>query len=140
MIGRSLRERFGTNNGLLSSEEAIAGVREALASQTENLVRVRKQDAKMIACVVLRADDESVAFCRSIGLDMKEGGSAVFGLMGPDAAKALPHVTTHQKAWLEKPCGPRETKIALFAQGFALCSVETENGNVTISPVPAVLN
>lgn len=140
MIGRSLGERFGAGGGLLTSEEAIAAVREALATQGENLVRVRKQDAGMIACVVLGADDTAVAFCRSIGLEMTPGGSAVFGLMGTDAAQALARVTEHQRAWLTKPCETRETKIAIFAKGFALCSVVTANGQVTITPVPAILN
>lgn len=140
MIGRSLGERFGASSGLLTSEEAVAAVREALSTQGENLVRVRKQDAGMIACVVLHADDTAVAFCRSIGLEMKPGGAAVFGLMGTDAAEALVRVTEHQRTWLSTPSGPRETKIAIFAKGFALCSVVTENGQVTINPIPAILN
>lgn len=139
MIGRSLTERY-EGRVLLSSEQAIAAARQALSTQAENLVRVRRQDPRMIAFVVLQADDAAVELCRSLGLDMKPGGSAVFGLLGPDAAGALPRVSAHQRTWLETPCGARETKMALFAGGFALCSVEIDGGNVTVSPVPAVLH
>ena len=132
MIGKSLRERHEV--GTLDGDRAVAIVTEMLASHAKHLVQVRAQDARMIACLVAVADEASVRLCRTLGFDLKLGGSGVFGLLGADAARLFPGLGAHQRTWLETPCGPRETKVLLIAGGTALLSIETNEGKVVISP------
>ena len=134
MIGKSLRERHGL--GALSAERAIALFNEALHAQAEHLVQVRAQDARMIACLVVRADAATVRLCRTLGFDVKQGGTGVFGVLGSDAARLFAHLPPHKRAWLEAPCGPRETKVLLVAGGTALLSLETNEGKVDLTAVP----
>ena len=132
MIGRSLRERHGL--GALAPDRAVAILNEALAAQAEHLVQVRVQDARMIACLVVRADQATLRLCRTLGFDVKSGGSGVFGLLGTDAARLFAHLSGPERAWLEVPCGPRETKVLLMsAGGSALLSLVTNDGNVTVT-------
>jgi hypothetical protein len=134
MIGKSLRERHGL--GALPSERAIALMNEVLDAQAPHLVEVRMHDARMIACVVVRADAPTLRFCDKLGFAMKEGGTGVFGLLGADAARLFPHLPSAHRAWLEVPCGPRETKVMLISGGTALLSLETVQGKVTVTPFP----
>jgi len=132
MIGKSLRERHGLN--VIDGERAVAIAREMLASHAKPIVEVRAQDPRMIACVVASADEASVRLCRRLGFDLKPGGAGVFGLLGTDAARLFPDFSAGQRAWLETPCGPRETKMLLLAGGTALFSLETKDGKVVITP------
>jgi hypothetical protein len=133
MIGKSLRERHGV--GVLGEERAVALVKEVLASHAEPLVQVRAKDARMVACVVVQADEPAVRLCKSLGLAMKPGGTGVLGLLGADATKLFPHLSAPQQAWLGAPCGPRETKVLLLAGGgTALLSIEAKDGKVAITP------
>jgi hypothetical protein len=137
VIGKSLRQRHTL--APLAAPAAIAVVTELLASHAEPVVAVRAKDARMIACLVARADEASVRLCKSLGFRVPLGGSLVFGLLGADAARLLAeraHVaalSASQRAWLEAPCGPRETKVLLFAAGLALVSLEAKDGIVAIS-------
>jgi hypothetical protein len=90
----------------------------------------------MIACLVVRADKLALRLCRDLGFDMRPGGTAVFGLLGPDAARLFPRLAEQQRKWLETPCRPRETKVLLVAGGVALLSLETSEGKVEITAVP----
>lgn len=135
MIGKSLRDRYSL--GALADDRAVAVLREVLASHGKPLVEVRAKDAKMIACVVVRADKLAVKQCRALGLDVKPGATAVFGLLGVDAARLFEQLTEAQKTWLETPCGPRETKVLLVAGGLALLSITTADGRVEITAAPA---
>ncbi len=67
---------------------------------------------------------------------MKLGGTGVFGLLGADAARLFAPWPPHQRAWLETPCGPRETKVLLLAGGLALFSLEASAGKVVVTAVP----
>lgn len=134
MIGKSLRERYERYElGMLSAERAVAVVTEVLASQAEHLVRVRAKDARMIACLIVRADKPTLRLCRELGFDVRPGGSGVFGLLGTDAARLFDKLPSHQRTWLETSCGPRETKVLLVAGGTALVSLETNEGKVAVS-------
>ena len=133
MIGKSLRERYEL--GPLSDERAVAATKELLASHGKLLVEVRARDARMVACLVVHADKPTLRLCRELGFDMKPGGSGVFGLLGADAAQLFPQFTETQRAWLEAPCGPRETKVLLVAGGTALVSIEASSGSVAITAV-----
>jgi len=113
MIGKSLSQRVAP--GPLPADKAVAVMERALATQGENLVRVRMQDPRMIAFLVVNADAASVRTCRALGFELKRGGTVVFGLAGGDAAKLIEGLTDAQRAWLEAPCGPRETKVYLMA-------------------------
>lgn len=134
MIGKSLNERYTV--GALAPERASAVLNEMLASQATHLVQVRARDERMIACLVVRADQASVRLCRSLGFEVKRGGTGVFGLLGEDAAGLFPQLAEHQRAWLDTPCGPRETKVLLLAGGIALLSLHTNEGKVAITAVP----
>jgi hypothetical protein len=133
MIGKSLSERHG--RGLLPDDRALAIVNEVLASHAAPIVQVRAQGARMIACLIVRADEPAVRFCKALGFEMKLEGTGVLGLLGTDAARFFAHLSAHQRAWLETPCGARETKVVLIAGGTALLSLETEAGKVTVTPV-----
>lgn len=134
MIGKSLNERY--NGGLLAADRAVAVLDEVLGAQAANLVQVRAQDARMIACLVVRAEPASVRLCRGLGFEVKRGGTGVFGVLGADAARLFPQLPPHHRAWLETPCGPRETKVLLIAGGTALLSIETNEGKITVTAVP----
>lgn len=131
MIGKPLRDRFSL--GPLDDARAVDVLRELLASHGRPLVEVRSKDARMIACVVVRADKLAVKQCRALGLDVKPGATAVFGLLGADAARLFERLDDAQRSWLETPCGPRETKVLLVAGGLALLSIRTEGGKVEVS-------
>lgn len=134
MIGKSLRDRHAL--GLVPAASAIAALEAALPSQAALLVEVRARGASMIACLVVAADPATVRLCRTLGFDVKERGTGVFGLTGVDAARLFAHLPADKRAWLEAPCGPRETKVLLLAGGAALLSLETNEGKVTITAVP----
>lgn len=133
MIGKSLRERYAQR--LLSEDEAIALVHEMLASHAKPIVDVRVQDARMIACLVVRANEAAVRACRALGFDMKLGGTGVFGLLGADAARLFADLSAGQRTWIAAPCGPRETKVLLLARGIATLSIETNDGKVVVTHV-----
>ena len=144
MIGKSLRERHAL--GLLSEDVAVATMTEMLGSHATPTVQVRAKDARMIACVVANADEASVRLCKYLGFRVPLGGSLVFGLLGADAARLLaarPDVgplTAAHRAWLAAPCGPRETKVVLFASGVALVSVEANAGEVVVRVLTGASN
>src|SRR4029078_13022579 len=122
MIGKSLRERHAL--GALAPDRAVAALNEVLPSEAEHLVQVRVQDARMIACLVVRADAPTVRLCRTLGFSVKLGGTGVFGLLGADAARLFAHLPAHQRTWLETLCGSRETKVLLLAGGTACLSLD----------------
>lgn len=134
MIGKSLRERFSLV--VLPPERAVSILTRALGSLAKLVVQVRAEDASMIACLVVDADKPAIAFCKSVGFDIRPGGSGVFGLPGDAAAKLFPASTSAQRAWLETPCSARETKVLLVSGGIALLSLETNEGKVTVTPGP----
>jgi hypothetical protein len=133
MIGKPLRER----NALapLSDERAVAVMLERLTPDAAALIEVRKQNAKMIACLIVRADQTTLRMCRALGLRMTLGGTGVVGLLGADAAQFFSQLPASKRAWLETPCGPRETKVLLVAGGIATLSLQTEGGKVTVTAV-----
>ena len=131
MIGKSLNDRYTL--GPLPPERAVTLLTAALRTHAALLVEVRAQDARMVACLVLRADAPSVRLCRELGFEVKRGGSGVFGLLGEDAATLLTSLTNAEREWLTSPCGPRETKVFLVAGGTALLSLATEGGKVVVT-------
>ena len=134
MIGKSLNERYTL--GPLASDEAVTLMKELLGSQGKHLVEVRARDARMVACLVARADEASVRFCRSLGFRLSRGGTGVFGVLGTDAARLFGDLAEHQRTWLETPCGARETKVVLVASGRrALLSIDTSDGKVAIDAI-----
>lgn len=135
MIGKSLRARFEL--GPLSEDRAVAVMKAMLASHAKPIVEIRARDERMIACVVVRADKLAVRLCEKLGLEIGRGGTAVFGLLGADAARLFEDLSAERRAWLAAPCGPRTTKVLLVAEGgIALVAIETKDGQVTITPVP----
>lgn len=138
MIGKSLSERWTL--GPLDEARAVSILTSMLPSHAEHLVQVRTQDSRMIACLVVRADAPTIRLFRGLGFSLKKLGTVVIGLLGADAARAFSGLPAHQRAWLEIPCGPRETKVFLVAGGTALLSLETNAGKVVISTVPALLS
>ena len=134
MIGKSLRERHAPE--ALAPGRAVALLSEAMGSHAEHLVQVRAQGPRMIACLVVRADAASVRLCRTLGIEIRPGGTGVFGLLGEDAARLLGSLPAERRTWIETPSGPRETKVLLVAGGVALLSLETTNGKVAITVVP----
>jgi hypothetical protein len=135
MIGKKLSERYG-QSPTLGGDKAVAVLTERLGPDAAALVQVRAQGPHMIACTVVRADADAVRVCRELGLDMRPGGSAVFGLQGSDAARLLPQLSAARRAWLASPCQARETKVLLMAGGIALLSVETRDGGVVVTAAP----
>ncbi|WP_146647897.1 hypothetical protein [Labilithrix luteola] len=133
MIGKSLNERYTL--GALEADRAESILSGALPKHAALLVQVRSRDAKMIACLVVDADEATVRECRTMGFDVKAGGSGVFGLLGADLVRFFSRLPAHQQKWLETPCGPRETKVFLMAGGLALLSVETNDGKVAIKAI-----
>jgi hypothetical protein len=136
MIGKSLNDRFTL--GHLPAEQAVPLLREVLASQAPHLVEIRSQDARMIACLFVRADKLGVRVCRDLGFELRLGATAVFGLLGEDAARLFPDLPAHERAWLAAPCKSRETKILLISGGRALLSLETTGGKVTVTALPSL--
>ncbi len=134
MIGKSLSERHG--RGRLADAKAIAQVGEALTTQAANVLEIRLRDPRMVACLVVQADRASVRRCEALGFSVSPGGTGVFGLLGADAARLFPELGPAQRAWLEISCTPRETKVLLISSGFALLSLETNAGKVTITAAP----
>ena len=134
MIGRPLREK----NALapLAPERAVTILNERLGLDAKALVEVRALDARMIACLVVRADQVAVRLCRALGLRMTLGATGVLGLLGTDAARFFAKLPVHKRSWLETPCGPRETKVLLVAGGIALLSIEARDGQSVVTPVP----
>lgn len=135
MIGRPLSQRYGIALQPLAGDEAAAIVRERLAEDGAALVQVRARDARMIACLFVRADATAVQLCHELGLEMKLGGSGVLGVLGSDAARLFARLAPARRAWLETPCGERETKILLIARGIAMLSIDVHDGKVTVTPV-----
>ena len=131
MIGAPLSERYGL--GPLDGARAAEVLRAALGTVGASLVEVRRQDPRMIACLVVSADKHAVRLCRQLGLEIKPGGTGVVGLLGADAVRLFPGIAQRHRAWLETPCGARETKVLLVRGGFALLSVDTTGGTVAIT-------
>ena len=136
MIGKSLNARFG-NLANLTEAEAASRLEELLRSpeRAEDIVRVRTRNPAAVAVVVSRADAGAIRACRSLGLDVKPGGTAVFGLVGSDAARVFPALTETQRTWLEGAASARETKVILLASGIALLSLVAEAGKVAVASV-----
>lgn len=133
MIGKSLNERFGARR-MLPADRAVEILRGVLDAQAPYIVRVRSADPRMIACVIVDADDAAVRTCKSFGLAMEKGGDGVLGLLGADAARVFPELAgAEPRAWLEAPCAERETKVLLVAGGLGLLSIETRDGKVTVT-------
>jgi hypothetical protein len=135
MIGKPLSERYGIDLRPLDGDDAVAIVRERLAENGAALVQVRARDARMIACLFVRADATAVRLCRELGLEITLGGSGVVGLLGSDAARLFSNLAEPRRAWLEAPCGARETKVLLVAGGIAMLSIETNDGKVAVTAV-----
>jgi hypothetical protein len=133
MTGKPARERHAL--GPLAQDRALPLVSEMLASHAQPIVQVRAQDARMVACLVVRANEATVRLCDSLGFRMRLGGTGVFGLLGADAARLFAPWPPDQQAWLEAPCGPRETKVLLLAGGIALFSLEARDGKVVVTAV-----
>lgn len=137
MIGKSLSQRHTL--APLKEEFAIAAMQDVIAKLAEPIVEVRSRDARMVACVVVRADEPAVRLCKALGFRITAGATMVFGLLGTDAARVLGEggriagLTDARKAWLAEPSGPRETKVVLFAGGVAFGSVDADAGEVTVS-------
>ncbi len=133
MIGKSLSERNTLTR--LDGARAATIVREVLASHAPHLVDIRAQSDRMIACLFVRADKPTVRLAKSLGFELAPGSTTAFGLLGQDAALVLPDVCDARRAWLESPCGARETKVYLVAGGTALVSIEVQDGKATIDVV-----
>lgn len=133
MIGKPLSQRYEL--GGLEPDKAAAVLEAQLATHAKPLVEVRAQDAKMVACLVVQADKLAARLCRDLGFEIRPGGTAVFGLLGADAARLFSPLSEAQRAWLAEPSGARETKVVLVAGGIALLSLVAEGGKVAISAV-----
>ncbi|NOU27400.1 MAG: hypothetical protein HOO96_05775 [Polyangiaceae bacterium] len=138
MIGKSLRERHALP--VLPEARAVATVREVMATHAKDLVLVRAQDPRMVACVVAAADPAAMRTCETLGLAVKSGLTAVFGVLGGDVARLMPALAKAQLDWLAEPAAARETKVVLLGEGggLALLSLSVEGGKVQIV-VPALL-
>jgi hypothetical protein len=133
MIGRPLRDKDAL--APLAPDRAVAILSERLGPDAAALIEVRAIDARMIACLVVRADKVAVRLCRALGLRMTLGATGVVGLLGADAARFFAKLPEHERSWLETACGPRETKVLLVAGGIALLSIETRDGKSVVTPV-----
>lgn len=133
-IGKKLSERAPLPR--LADDVAIGTLERALAAHARPLVEVRAEGPHMIACLVCEADAAVVRTCRKLHIDVRLGGSLVFGLAGEDAARLFGALSPAQRAWLREPCGARETKVLLLASGVALLSLEVCDGVVSISAGP----
>jgi hypothetical protein len=135
MIGKPLSERYAIDLRPLPEDRAVAIVRERLNVDGPALIQVRARDARMIACLFVRADATAVRLCRELGLELKPGGTGVVGLQGTDAARLFADLAEHRREWLETPCRSRETKVLLVAGGIAMISIETGEGKTTVTAV-----
>ncbi len=127
----------------------MATVREAMATHAKDLVLVRAQDARMVACVVAATDPAALRACEALGLAVKPGHTAVFGVLGADVARLMPALARAQLDWLAEPAAARETKVVLLGDGggLALLSITveapasgaTESGGKVHIVVPALL-
>jgi hypothetical protein len=134
VIGKSLRERLTLVP--IAPERAVALVQGALKPHAAPLVSVRAQGAGMIACLVIKADEATVRRCLALGFELERGGDVVVGLAGEDAARLFQELRAEQRAWLEAPSGPRQTKVLLFADGVGLVSIEASGGTVVVTAAP----
>jgi len=133
MIGKPLSERYGIELRSLDGPQAVAILRERLAVDGPALIQVRARDARMVACLFVHADATAVRLCRELGLELAPGGSGVVGLLGVDAARLISQLAESRRAWLERPAGPRETKVLLIAGGIAMLSITTTDGKVDVA-------
>ena len=133
MIGKSLRQRHAP--GVLPAARAVALLTEVLPAQAEHLIAVRAHDPRMIACLVVRADEPSVRLCHALGFAVAAGGTGVFGLLGAEVARVVTPLSPTQRQWLASPCAARQTKVLLIAGGTALLSLETNDGKVAATVV-----
>lgn len=136
MIGKSLGERYGLVS--LAAEKATMLLGKALNSLGKPIIEVRQQG--LVACVVIEATKQAIQLCRHAGLEMKPGGSGVFGLSGSDAGSLIAALTPEQRAWLVAAPGPRETKILLIANGYALVALDVEGTKVTVRAGPSAFS
>ncbi len=138
MIGKSLRQRHALP--VLPEARAVATVREVMATHAKDLVLVRAQDARMVACVVVPNDPGALRACETLGLAVKPGYTAVFGVLGGDVARLMPALAKAQLDWLAEPAAVRETKVLVLGEGgaLALVSLTVESGQVRVD-VPALL-
>jgi hypothetical protein len=126
MIGKSLSARYTLSP--LAPDVAVAALKDALSSHGKLLVEVRASDPQMLACLIVRADEAAVRFCRTLGFRMRPGGSGVFGLRGEDAARVVPGLSPAEQAFVQTPCTVRQTKVLLISDGRALLSIDIEEG------------
>jgi hypothetical protein len=133
VIGKPLSARFGEIDRI-DGEVAIATLDPVLDARAREIVAVRAKG--LLACVVVEADARVVKALSRIGLEMRPGGSAVFGLAGSDVARAFAFLRERERAWVQAPPVERETKIILFAAGYALVSVIADHGRKKIQVRP----
>ncbi len=133
MIGKPLSDRYDV--GPLAPERAAAVVRNALGSHGKAIIEVRMQDPGMVACLFVDADRATVRLCRTLGFELKPGGTGVFGLQGADVARLFTGLSASQREAASIPCGARETKVLLLAGGLALLSIEAEGGRVDVRSI-----
>lgn len=133
MIGRSLNERHLPAR--LAPDVAEATLRAALDAHARALVDVRRQDPALVAVLVLAADKPAGRLCKSLGFEVRPGGSGVFGVPGDALARLLAPLLDAEAAWLAAAAGARETKLLLVAGGLALASVEAADGRVDVRVV-----
>jgi hypothetical protein len=126
MIGKSLSARYTLSP--LVPDVAVATLKNSLSSHGKLLVEVRASDPRMLACLILHADEAAVRFCRTLGFRMRPGGSGVFGLSGEDAARIVPGLSKAEQRFVQTPCTERQTKVLLISDGRALLSIDIEEG------------
>ena len=122
--------------GRLDDARAVRSLTDALPTMGKDIIEVRARGRQMIACLVVRANLGGVRLCRSIGLEVRRGATCVFGLSGEDAARVFTPLSPRERAWLDAPSAPRETKVLLIAGGLSLLSVLARDGRVQISALP----
>jgi hypothetical protein len=133
VIGKSLSARFGDLQRI-DGASAIMATERALDERAREIVAVRAKG--LLACVVIDADLRVVKALARLGLDMRLGGSAVFGLAAADVARSFAFLDDAARGWVSAPPALRETKILLFTTGYALLSVTSEGGQKTIALGP----
>ncbi|MFO0676202.1 MAG: hypothetical protein U0169_06690 [Polyangiaceae bacterium] len=138
MIGRSLNQRHSL--APLSGDVASKELTALLRTHARPIIEVRAKGASMIVVAVVRATTPVVKRMHSLGIEVREGATALFGLDGEDAAGLFPEFGADGAEWFRTPAEARETKILLFAGGTALASIRTEAGEVSVeargTPVP----
>lgn len=133
VIGKPLSARLSF--GPLSSDDATRLAREVLRTHAAPIVEVRRKGAGMVVVCVLRADGLTLRVCKNLGFDLRRGSSAVFGVLGEEAARAFPELGEARLGWLAEPSGPRQTKLLVLSGGFALVAVEAEGSAVSVTHV-----